>query len=109
MCALRHQLCDDSVIHQMRLSRPKQKYALAPGALSRETNYAAYASAAASGHYRLPTLSETQSESQSEAEQLSNTRLSKDQTQTRDPGIGCRYLRTSIPSGIGLHTPSCMP
>ena len=54
MCALRHQLCDDSVIHQMRLSRPKQKYALAPGALSRETNYAAYASAAASGHYRLP-------------------------------------------------------
>ena len=56
MCALRHQLCDDSVIHQMRLSRPKQKYALAPGALSRETNYAAYASAAASGHYRLPTM-----------------------------------------------------
>ena len=56
MCALRHQLCDDSVIHQMRLSRPKQKYALAPGALSRETNYAAYASAAASGHYRLPIL-----------------------------------------------------
>ena len=58
MCALRHQLCDDSVIHQMRLSRPKQKYALAPGALSRETNYAAYASAAASGHYRLPNNSQ---------------------------------------------------
>ena len=56
MCALRHQLCDDSVIHQMRLTRPKQKYALAPGALSWETNYAAYASAAASGHYRLPTM-----------------------------------------------------
>ena len=54
MCVLRHQLCDDSVIHQMRLSRAKQKCALAPGALSRETNYAAYASAAASGHYRLP-------------------------------------------------------
>ena len=57
MCVLRHQLCDDSVIHQMRLSRAKQKCALAPGALSRETNYAAYASAAASGHYRLPTVS----------------------------------------------------
>ena len=56
MCVLRHQLCDDSVIHQMRLSRAKQKCALAPGALSRETSYAAYASAAASGHYRLPTL-----------------------------------------------------
>ena len=59
MCVLRHQLCDDSVIHQMRLSRAKQKCALAPGALSRETNYAAYASAAASGHYRLPTLNKS--------------------------------------------------
>ena len=57
MCVLRQQLCDESVIHQMRLSRAKQKCALAPGALSRETNYAAYASAAASGHYRLPTTS----------------------------------------------------
>ena len=57
MCALRHQLCDDSVIHQIRPSRAKQKYALAPGALSRETNYAAYASAAASGHNRVPTSS----------------------------------------------------
>ena len=59
MCALRHQLCDDSVIHQMRLSRAKQKYALVPGALSRETNNAAYASAAASGHYHVPSTALT--------------------------------------------------
>ena len=57
MCVLRHtSLCDDSVIHQMWPSRAKQKYALAPGALSRETNYAAYASAAASGQYRVPNI-----------------------------------------------------
>ena len=101
MCALRHQLCDDSVFHQMRPSPAKQKYALARGALSRETNYAAYASAAASGHYRVPTISSLVSYKvwrylfPSERVQLKQT-----ENDPIDDALRGRHALASLPAGI---------